>query len=84
MSRPRTVVLWFTVSVLIVLVSGTLLLLIHPVLLTGRYYELTIHSVDFDSEGFVSLNYDDAISYGTSIFLRSLVRSVSENTSMQS
>src|SRR5436190_22787266 len=67
MSRsPRTVVAWCALSALILLVASTLLILVHPVLWTGRYYELTIRQVTH-GEGMVSLIYDDALTYGTEV-----------------
>jgi hypothetical protein len=75
---PRTTILRIAAALLAVLVLGILVVLVHPVLLTGRYYELTIHSVEFDPEGLVNLTYDDAICYGTSIFLKSSSSATSE------
>lgn len=66
MSRSRTVVAWCALGALILLVAGTLLILVHPVLFTGRYYEITIRNVAH-AEGMVSLTYDDALTYGTEV-----------------
>jgi hypothetical protein len=67
MPRTRSAVAWCAIGALVLLVGGTLLLLVHPVLFTGRYYEITIRSVHFGPQGMVSLTYDDALTYGTEI-----------------
>src|SRR5262245_29373861 len=67
MSRSRTAVLWFVIGVLAFLVLGMLLLLIHPVLLTGRYYEFTVRTIDFGPLGPTSILYDDSITYDTQV-----------------
>ena len=67
MLRPRILLLWSIVALLILLVAGTVLILIHPVLWTGRYYELTIQSVEFGPHGRVSLTYEDTLTYGTAV-----------------
>jgi len=64
---PRTATLRVAAALLALLVMGTLVLLAHPVLLTGRYYEMSIQSVEFEPGGMVSITYDDVITYGTSV-----------------
>ena len=40
-------------------------MVVHPVLFTGRYYDFTVRSVEYDPLfGHVTLTYDDVVSYG--------------------
>jgi hypothetical protein len=66
----RNAFLWSAIGLLILLVAGTVLILAQPVLFTGRYYELTIRSVDHSPHGIVTITYDDAITYDTSVEVR--------------
>jgi len=70
MDRTRTLILRLTVVLLSLLVAGTLLLLVHPILFTGRFYELTIRKVDFGPDGMVSITYDDVLTYDSSVLWR--------------
>lgn len=54
-------------ALLTVLVLGMLLLLFHPVLITGRYYEITVQAVKFTPEGLVSMTFEEVVSYGTKV-----------------
>ena len=67
MGRPGTLILRCVVVLLSLLVLGMLAILVHPVLFTGRYYEITIRNVDFGPDGMVTLTYDDIITYDTSV-----------------
>ena len=65
MSRRRNALLWSGIAVLTALLAGTVLLLIHPVLFTGRYYELTVRSIDYGPRSLTSIVVDDSITYDT-------------------
>jgi hypothetical protein len=67
MARAKTALAWVSISVLLVLVLGTVLFFLHPMLLTGRYYEITIRTVEHGPQGLVTLTYDEALSYGTRV-----------------
>ena len=45
MGRPGTLILRCVVVLLSLLVLGMLAILVHPVLFTGRYYEITIRKL---------------------------------------
>ena len=55
---------------LAVLLLITLVLLYHPVLFTGRYYELTVQSIDYGPQSLTSVVYDDSITYDTQVMVR--------------
>ena len=67
MSPRRTTILRLAAALLAVLLLGTLVLLVHPVLLTGRYYDLLIREVQYGPGGMLSITYDETISYGTNV-----------------
>jgi hypothetical protein len=74
-------VLWLTISVLIFLVAGTLLVLVHPVLVTGRYYELTLRTIQHGPQGLVTVTYDETLTYGTWVnWMYDTTRGITANT----
>jgi len=67
MIPPRTAILRAAAALLAALVLGTLLLLVHPVLITGRYYDLTVRDLDYGPQGLLTMTYDETLSYGASV-----------------
>jgi hypothetical protein len=68
-------------AVLGLLVAATLLLLSHPVLLTGRYYEVTVRSVEHGPHGLVTMTYDETLTYGTRVsWVHSAAHGTGSNT----
>jgi hypothetical protein len=67
MSPQRTTILRIAAALLAVLLLGTLVILVHPILVTGRYYDLMIRDVQHGPGGMLSITYDETISYGTSV-----------------
>jgi len=61
----RTAILRATALLLALLVLAALIFLVHPVLLTGRYYELTVRSIEFGNLGNVTVTYDEVLTYDT-------------------
>lgn len=61
----RTAILRLTAALLALLVVAVLIFLFHPVLLSGRYYELTVRSIEYGSLGNVTVIYDEALTYDT-------------------
>ena len=81
MSRTRSAVVWSVISALILLIGGTILILVHPVLLTGRYYDLTVRELDYGPQGLVTMTYDETLSYGTRVsWIYSVSRRSGSNT----
>ena len=67
MPRPKNVLLWTAVWLLILLVAATLVIVVHPVLLTGQYYEVTVRTIFIAPSGRVTILFDDVISYRTEV-----------------
>ena len=67
MGRSRTAILRIVAALLAVLVAGTLALMAHPILFTGRSYEFTVRSVEVGPDGKLTLTYDDVITYDTTV-----------------
>jgi len=67
MSRRRSPLLWSAIALLLILVLGTLVVLVHPVLITGRYYDITIRSVEHGPQGQLTLTYEEALTYDSRV-----------------
>lgn len=61
--------IYVILALLILLVAGTLLLLVHPILFTGRSYEFTLRRVEHSPEGMITLTYDDVLTYDTAVLM---------------
>ena len=70
MRKLRSALLWLAISLLIVLIVGMLLILVHPVLWTGRYYEFTVKQAKLEDDGTLTIVYDDVLTYGTEVTWR--------------
>jgi len=66
MRRAGTAILRLTAALLALLVVAALVILLQPVLLTGRYYDLTVRSIEYGPLGNVTVTYDEVLTYGTS------------------
>jgi len=49
------------------LLAGSLLIVIHPVMLTGRFYEFTIRNIKLDAFEYAIITYDDLLTCDTEV-----------------
>jgi hypothetical protein len=68
--RQKNAILWAIAVVLSILIALGLVLLLHPVLLMGRYYEFTVKKVDLDDDGMLIITYDESLTYDTEVIWR--------------